>query len=201
MTARSWSQCWRAFASHDPAGVGDPGPVRIGSLPTRVTAIRGVVVCFERARSPIRFPNGAISGRVAPHDVVGRWHLSKQSMRGAMSSSAVSTGSSSGRAWPPAMKSEPPTIGRWWSSRPLSSGLSRDSSDRPISQGEQSNRQVATSSVSTGHGGLVVSRACACAYTKRVTMKANSTPTKVSSTVPAELSLLCAAGRMSLAPM
>ena len=58
-----------------------------------------------------------------------------------------------------------------------------------------------TTPLRRGRGVVANTGAIHARHTKRVTMNAKSAPPKVSATVPVELSLLCAAGKMSLAPM
>jgi hypothetical protein len=122
---------WTGFVSRDRVGGDDPALGRIASSLTRATATRAVVGCTARGTSRTPFPSAPISRRAAPLGLVARWSSTGRSMRGATSWSSASTDPNSGAGWPRATRSAPSTIGRWSSSPPSPSGLTRDSSLRP----------------------------------------------------------------------
>jgi len=131
MTVRNWPSCSTASGSHAPMGGGGRAPAQTGSLPTRATAIPGVGTCCANGRSHISYPSARISGRGVPCGPAARSPSTGRSTHVATSWNGASIGSNSGVGWLLATRSAPLTTAQWWSSRPLSSGSTRDVSDSP----------------------------------------------------------------------
>lgn len=160
MTVLNWSWCWVASVFHAQVGVDGRAPVRIGSSPTKATAIRAVVGCSESGRSRTPFRSDATSERVAPPGLVARWPSTRWPTRVGTSWSAASTASSSGAGWRRATRSVRPITGQWWSSRPSSSGSTPESSDGPLSAGSWLTKRIVGSTYPDCSAELDLVRGC-----------------------------------------